>query len=114
MHRRDRDGIPSGDLVKPTEGPWDDCFSDLAGPPGLTWPEGIALEVHSTCPDWVVYDEPTHALCIEPQSRAPNALNGSVVDVVRPGHPLIHTMSLRWTIQNPVPFNRVDGAAIHS
>lgn len=99
MHRRDEDGIPSGDMVKPTEGPWDDCFSDLAGPPVLVWPEGIALEVRSTCQDWVVYDEPSHALCIEPQSGAPNAFNRGAPDVVRPGRPLIHTMSFRWTVQ---------------
>ena len=101
MHRRDQDGIPSGDVVKPTAGPWDDCFSDLAEPPALVWPEGIALEVHSTCRDWVVYDEPSHALCIEPQSGAPNAFNCGAPDVVRPGRPLVHTMSFRWTVQEP-------------
>ena len=30
---RDADGIPSGELVDPPPGPWDDCFTELAGPP---------------------------------------------------------------------------------
>ena len=96
MYLRDRDGIPTGERVSPTPGPWDDCFSDLSRAPVLSWPGALRLELDSSCTHWVVYDEPEHAICVEPQSGPPDALNLSPF-VVEPGRPLIVETRLRWT-----------------
>ncbi len=44
---------------------------------------------------WVVYDEPQHALCIEPMTGPPDALNLAQV-VVSPEHPLVAEAHLEW------------------
>ena len=96
MLLRDAEGMPSGERVPPTRGPWDDAFTGVAEPPVLQWGDALNLEVSSTCSWWVVYTEPAHALCVEPQSGPPDALNGTA-DIVEPGTPLIHEMRWRWT-----------------
>jgi aldose 1-epimerase len=73
MYRRDDDYIAVDELVPVPEGPWDDCFVN-AEPVGLTI-DGIGLGLTSDCRDWVVYDMPAHATCIEPQSAPPDAFN---------------------------------------
>jgi aldose 1-epimerase len=93
---RDAEGIPTGERIPPTPGPWDDAFTDLAAEPVLDWPGRLRLTISSSCPWWVVYTEPRHALCVEPQSGPPDALN-SGADVVHPGFPLVHAMHWRWT-----------------
>ena len=91
---RDAEGIPSGERLAPPEGPWDDCFTGLRSDPVLTWP-GLRLTLSSSCAWWVVYTEPTYAVCVEPQSGPPDAAN-SAPEVVEPGAPLTHTMGWRW------------------
>ena len=91
---RDAEGIPSGQRTVPPEGPWDDCFTGLRSNPVLEWP-GLRLTLSSSCAWWVVYTEPAHALCVEPQSGPPDAANWCP-EVVRPGAPLTHTMRWRW------------------
>lgn len=75
MWERGPDHLPTGRLVEPTPGPWDDCFTDLAGPPVLSWPGAVTLTITSSCRHWVVYDEQSHALCVEPQTLPPDGLN---------------------------------------
>jgi aldose 1-epimerase len=89
------DQIPTGDLVAPTSGPWDDCFTELAQAPVLRWDGALELTVDSTCMDVVIYDEPNHAVCVEPQTGPPDALRLTPV-VVEPGLPLIAEADLRW------------------
>lgn len=96
MLRRDAEGIPTGERVPPPPGPWDDAFTGLAGPPALVWPDQLRLELSSTCAWWVIYDEPEHAVCVEPQSGPPDAANLSP-EVVEPDRPLCHSMRWRWT-----------------
>lgn len=96
MYIRDEDGIPTGTLQSPTVGPWDDCFRDLKENPKLRWSDGFELEVESSCDHWVVYSEPSHAVCIEPQSGPPDAFNLGGFEVASPGHPVCHSMVLRW------------------
>ena len=50
----------------------------------------------SSCDHWVVYDEPEHAVCIEPQSGPPDAFNLGGSEVASPDHPVVHQMTLRW------------------
>jgi aldose 1-epimerase len=61
----------------------------------LEWPGVLRLEITSTCAWWVVYSEPEHAVCVEPQSGPPDAVNG-VPEIVAPGTPLTHEMRWAW------------------
>jgi aldose 1-epimerase len=96
MLQRDAAGIPTGELVEPTVGPWDDCFTGLRSTPTLTWPGVLSLELTSSCDFWVVYDEPAETICLEPQSSPPNFVNADGPPVVEPGRPLTATMTWRW------------------
>jgi aldose 1-epimerase len=96
MAARDAEGIPTGELVRPPAGPWDDAFTDLAADPVLEWPGQLRLEVSSTCRWWVVYTMPEHAVCVEPQSGPPDAANGTP-DVVAPGAPMTQVMRWHWS-----------------
>jgi aldose 1-epimerase len=96
MFRRDDDAITTGELVvPPPPGPWDDCFTDLRRPPVLRWPGFLELTIDSECPAWVVYTVPTEALCVEPQTAPPNALNSGPT-LVEPGRPLVAEMTWTW------------------
>jgi aldose 1-epimerase len=95
MFVRDDDGIPTGELMTPTAGPWDDCFTGVWADPVLIWPGVLALEIGSSCAFWVVYDEQSHAMCVEPQTAPPDALNQGPT-IVEPGRPLTATMEWRW------------------
>lgn len=95
MYRRDASGVATRELVPPMPGPWDDCFTDLRRPPVLRWPGFLELTLSSACPDWVVYTMPTDAICVEPQSAPPDALNGAPF-VVEPGRPLVAEMTWTW------------------
>ncbi len=92
---RDVEGLPTGERVSPPPGPWDDAFTGVHRDPALTWPGTLRLTLSSTCPWWVVYTAPPNAVCVEPQSGPPDAVNGAP-DVVEPGRPLTHTMRWSW------------------
>jgi aldose 1-epimerase len=95
MYVRDAAGITTLDRVEPVPGPWDDCFTDLGRPPVLRWPGFLELTIDSDCHDWVVYTVPTEALCVEPQTAPPDALNLEPA-IVEPGRPLIAEMTWIW------------------
>lgn len=95
MYERDDEGIAVPNLVPPPPGPWDDCFTDLDGPPVLRWPGVLDLTIESDCPCVVVYDEPADALCVEPQTAPPDALNHDPF-VVEPDRPLRAVMRWAW------------------
>jgi aldose 1-epimerase len=95
MYERAPDGIPSGRLVPPPPGAWDDCFTGVHEPPRLTFGGGPTVVLTSSCDHWVVYDQPDHAVCVEPQSGPPDGFTLAPC-VVEPGAPLVHTMTLSW------------------
>ena len=95
MYVRDAAGIPTGELVPPPPGPWDDCFTDLRRPPVLRWPGFLELTIESDCPDWVVYTVPEDTICVEPQTAPPDALNTDPT-VIQPDRPLVAEMTWRW------------------
>lgn len=95
MLERDAEMIPTGARLPVSPGPWDDCFGDVASPPVLTWPEGLQLTLTSTCDYWVVYTEPKHAVCVEPQTAVPNVLNDAPF-VARPGAPRVAETTWTW------------------
>jgi len=91
MYVRDSDGIAGAqralqkfDLMK---SPLDDCFSDAVTAPLLNFENGPTVRLETDCSHWVVYNEPSHAICVEPQSGPPNGLNSEPL-VVSPNHPL--------------------------
>lgn len=77
MYELDDEAIPTGELVSPPPGPWDNCFVSLHRQPTISWPGVVDLELTSSCDHWVVFTEPEHALCVEPQTDAPDAFNRS-------------------------------------
>lgn len=95
MYVRDAAGITTLDRMAPPPGPWDDCFTDLRRPPVLRWPGFLELAIDSDCRDWVVYTAPTEALCVEPQTGPPDALNLEPA-IVEPGRPLVAGMTWSW------------------
>ncbi|MFL5673071.1 MAG: aldose 1-epimerase [Chloroflexota bacterium] len=92
---RDAAGIATDRTVVPGPGPWDDCFVDLRHPPVVRWPGFLELTIESGCPAWVVYTEPQDAICVEPQTAPPDAVNTHPM-IVRPGAPLVAEMTWRW------------------
>jgi aldose 1-epimerase len=95
MLARDEEGIPTGELVAPPPGPWDDCFTALRSDPVLLWPGELRLTLSSSCPWWVVYSQPVDAICVEPQSGPPDAVT-IAPEIVEPGRPLEHHMRWHW------------------
>jgi galactose mutarotase-like enzyme len=53
------------------------------------------LTIESDCPTWVVYTVPADAICVEPQTAPPDALNAGPA-VVEPGRPLVAEMTWTW------------------
>lgn len=74
MVQRGSDHLPTGELVPPAPPPWDDCFR-LAGPPRLTWPGALAIDLVSDASWWVLLDGHRGAVCVEPQTAPPDAIN---------------------------------------
>jgi aldose 1-epimerase len=97
MFERDSAGIPTGHLVTPSEGPWDDCFTGIRSGPTVRWGD-LNLELSSTAQHWTVFDEPAHALCIEPQTGAPNGINEDPT-VLEQGESTRETFTIRWSRQ---------------
>ena len=96
MYRRDEFGLPTGELVEPSDGPWDDCFINVDDV-RLTYDRAVAptVTVAADCDHWVIFDEPTAATCVEPQSGPPDAFNLRA-HVVTPSSPLRRTMTIAW------------------
>ncbi|HSL76901.1 MAG TPA: hypothetical protein VK867_08150 [Candidatus Limnocylindrales bacterium] len=106
MYLRGPDGLPTGAVVPPSPRPWDDTFTDVVLPPRLTWPGVLALDLRSTAPFWVVFDERDDAICLEPQTAPPDAFNlAAVVGVdpplAAPERPASVAMAWRWTVEAP-------------
>jgi len=75
MLERGPDQIPTGKLIAPTLGPWDDAFTEIRGVPRVFWEDALSIEVESDAPYWVVYNQDPDGVCVEPQSAPPDAAN---------------------------------------
>lgn len=73
FYPRDADGIATKPVTAPPPGPWDDCFINDA--PAMLHRNGKKVRLTSDCRHWVVYDQPAHATCVEPQTGPPDAFN---------------------------------------
>jgi len=72
MYRREG-GIAIDEQIDVPAGPWDDCFVNFE--PVVATIGGVTVRLTSDCTEWVVYDQPEHASCIEPQSGPPDSFN---------------------------------------
>ncbi len=99
MLRRDEHGIATRERTAVPEGPWDDCFGGVEEPPSLQWPGYLRLQMAADSDWWVVYNERDYAICLEPQTAPPDALNQDPY-IVTPGYPLVANATLRWTPLN--------------
>ena len=98
---RDDSGLPTGELVDPTDPPWDDCFVGMARPPVLRWPDALRLELTSSADHWVVFTERREAVAVEPQTGPPDAVHLGAADVVPAGGELSLSFGLRWVSERP-------------
>jgi aldose 1-epimerase len=97
MYRRDDEDIPTGELGAVTPPPWDDCFTELGAPAAvLRWPDAATVTVETDCSCAVVFTEPEHAICVEPQSGPPDAVNLGRAAIVTPDAPLVVHAAFRW------------------
>ena len=74
-----------------------DVGGDNSGdrPAVLRWPGALTVTLEAACRCVVVFDEPEHAICVEPQTDPPDAFNlGSTI--VRRGEPLVATAT--WSL----------------
>lgn len=94
LYERDAGYIPTGKRIPPPPGPWDDCFTGARRPPVVILEEGVRVVLESDCDHWVVYDQPEHALCLEPQSGPPDAFT-LAPQRITPEQPLERTLILR-------------------
>jgi aldose 1-epimerase len=92
---RDSEYITTRRRIPPIPGPWDDCFTNVDWPVTITWPGVLQLDISADTPYVVVFDEGEVAVCVEPQTDAPDALNRGTTEV-RPGQPLRATTEWRW------------------
>jgi aldose 1-epimerase len=98
IYKKDDEGIPTGELVPITPPPWDDCFTDLGEPAAvLHWPGAATVTIETDCPCVVVFTEPEHAECVEPQSGSPDSLNLEP-RVVQADDPLIVRTTWHWDL----------------
>jgi aldose 1-epimerase len=75
MLERGPDYLPTGKLITPTASPWDDAFTEVRGTPTVYWEDVMQIKIESDAPYWVVYDQDSEGVCIEPQSAPPDAGN---------------------------------------
>jgi aldose 1-epimerase len=96
---RGDDHLPTGRRltdVDLTDRPLDDCFEGVHWPVLLHWPE-LTVSIDATgCRYVVVYDEPSDATCVEPQTGPPNGLATGEHAIVTPDHPLEATTTWAW------------------
>ena len=85
MYVRDNEKVATKTIAPPKPLPWDDCFIGTEPNIKLRWGNLLELELFSNFPYWVIYSAPTDALCIEPQSAPPNAIELEKHQILDPG-----------------------------
>jgi aldose 1-epimerase len=97
---RDEEYVADGRILPPPPPPWDDCFVDALATPTIWLPRRrggeLRVRVLSDCDHWVVYDMPSEATCVEPQSGPPDAFNLGLAARLEPGELLQRTMRIAW------------------
>ena len=87
----ERPGVVYGGPVADAPADADRWSDDLA----VMSCEAATVRVESGCDHWVVFDVPTEATCVEPQSGPPDAFN-LTPHVVTPETPLTRSATISW------------------
>jgi len=74
MLKLSTDGIPNGELIPASQGPWDDTFINIDRSPKVIWPGIASLEVSSSVDWWTCYTKDADVFCIEPLTAPPDAI----------------------------------------
>ena len=76
------DSLPTGELVvcDDTLGPFDDALIVPSKTAVIEWPKALQLRITNSHEWFVIYDGNKDLICVEPQTGAPNALNGAFSD----------------------------------
>jgi aldose 1-epimerase len=85
MYVRDNEKVATKTIAPPKPLPWDDCFIGVEPNIKLRWGDLLELKLFSNFPYWVIYSAPNDALCIEPQSAPPNAIELGKHQILEPG-----------------------------
>jgi aldose 1-epimerase len=75
MFKRGDDYLPTGEIITPTQPPWDDTFMEIKGVPKIIWPGAARLTMECDTPYWMVYNQDDEGICIEPVTAPPDAQN---------------------------------------
>jgi len=75
MFRRGDDYLPTGEIISPTQPPWDDTFMEIKGVPEIIWPGAARLTMECDTPYFMVYSQDDEGICIEPVTAPPDAQN---------------------------------------
>ena len=75
MFKRVDDYLPTGEIISPTQPPWDDTFMEIKGIPEIVWPGAARLTMECATPYWMVYSQDEDGICIEPVTAPPDAQN---------------------------------------
>jgi aldose 1-epimerase len=99
-----RESFPTGEWLPfaETVGPYDDVFRSPSHSVDIRWPGLISLTIESSRPWFVVYDEPSEAFCVEPQTNIPNAFrapHAGEPDIAKATSPV--TLTNAWTWRRP-------------
>ena len=90
---RGDDYMPTGQYSAMSDGPWDDAFTGVKRSPIIRWGNEAQIEISSSAPWWVVYNQDPLAVCVEPQSAPPDAANLGIVGS--------HSIQARFTFTLP-------------
>lgn len=93
--KRDEAHMATSERVAIPPQPWDDCFDNVAWPVRLTWPDALELDVAGDTRYGVIFTEPEDAVCVEPQTGPPDALNLEPV-LATADKPLTAEMTWTW------------------
>jgi aldose 1-epimerase len=75
MFKRGDDYLPTGEIISPTQPPWDDTFMEIKGVPEIIWPGAARLTMECDTPYWMAYSQDEDGICIEPVTAPPDAQN---------------------------------------
>jgi aldose 1-epimerase len=75
MFKRGDDYLPTGEIISPSNPPWDDTFMEIKGVPEIVWPGAARLTMECDTPYWMVYSQDDEGICIEPVTAPPDAQN---------------------------------------
>jgi len=75
MFKRGDDYLPTGEIISPTQPPWDDTFMEIKGVPEIVWPGAARLTMECDTPYCMVYSQDDEGICIEPVTAPPDAQN---------------------------------------